>query len=171
MLTRIRKPKKSDRIKESDHNVLISKFNCKLKDIEHTKNETYNLSNEECQSKFEIYTTGTKTLSGTIDPDGDIDQITERLIKKINGCIAINFRKTRIQSSNKRKTEKYLYNKMKALKNEDNEESKEELSNVIKAFTDKADKNFETLQSELMKVKNIEGKINNKELLKLKKIL
>ena len=110
-------------------------------------------------------------LSSTVDPDGDIDETTERLAKKIDGCIKINFKKTRIKTHIKNKTEDDLYNKMRALKNKDDAKSMKEMDKVIEALAEVAEKNYETITSELEKVKEFEGKINTNELWKLKKRL
>ena len=83
VLTRIGKTKKGLKIKESDHNILISEFNCKLikgedKDII----EVYKLKNKECQANFKKYTTETNMLSSTVDEDGDVDVVVNRFLKK-----------------------------------------------------------------------------------------
>ena len=53
VLTRIRKTKKGPKVKESDHNVLLSEFKCKInKKKSNDKVESYNLKNKECQAKF-----------------------------------------------------------------------------------------------------------------------
>ena len=40
-------------------------------------------------------------LSSIIESKEDINVLTKRLIKKINGCIAMNFKKVRINTSKK----------------------------------------------------------------------
>ena len=171
VLTRIKKTKKGTQIKESDHNVLISEFNCKVMETKHEKTESYNLRNKECQAMFKTYTTNTKMLSSTIDDSEDIDRVTERLLKKIDGCIAINFKKIRIKTQAKDKTEDELYNKMKTLKTKDDSESKKQLDEVVEALAEIAENNYKHIKTEMSKVKQIEGKINGKELWKLKKRL
>ena len=97
VLTRIRKTKHGIKVKESDHNVLISEFNCKVK-INKAKDtiEGYNLKNKECQAAFKKYTSETKMLSSTVNEHDDVDIVVNRFMKKLEGCIAINFRKNRI---------------------------------------------------------------------------
>ena len=171
VLTRIRKTKNGTKVKESDHNVLISEFDCKLMEAKNEKSESYNLKNKDCQLKFKNYTTNTKMLSSTIDAGGDIDQVTERLVKKINGCISMNFNKTRNKPTTKDETVDELYNKMKSLKDKDDVKSRTELKEVIEALAKIAEKNYEHIKSEIGKVKQVEGKINSNELWKLKKRL
>ena len=53
VLTRIRKTKNGIKVKESDHNVLVSEFKCKVKhDPDKQVNEVYNLKNSDCQAEF-----------------------------------------------------------------------------------------------------------------------
>jgi hypothetical protein len=116
VLSRIRKTKRGNVHKESDHNVLLTTFkqtvvSTKKKD----KTEIYNLKNKECQHKFKEYTSNTKMLSSVLDSEENINILTKRLIKKINGCIAMNFKKVRM-SQNKRSISEILHDKLSNLK-------------------------------------------------------
>ena len=52
----------------------------------------YNLSNKECQDNFRKYTTKTNMLSSIFDDTkNDIDTITNRLLKKIDGSVSQKF--------------------------------------------------------------------------------
>ena len=84
VLTSIRKSKKGIRVKESDHNVIISEFKCKIKECNDVKSEVYNLKNRECQLKFKKYISDTNMLSSTIDDKVDIDKVIKRFLKKLN---------------------------------------------------------------------------------------
>ena len=78
----------------SDHHTIISEFNCKVAtNIKRQKIEAYNLKNEECQAKFKSFTTSTKMFSSIFDNSDNVDAITNRLVKKINGAISLNFSK------------------------------------------------------------------------------
>ena len=102
VLTRIKKTKQGIKRKESDHNALITTFKRNFRVNEKTnKKETFNLKNKEAQKKFKEYTSNTKMLSSVLDSEDDIDTLTRRLVKKINGCIAINFKKVRINTAKK----------------------------------------------------------------------
>ena len=86
-------------MKESDHNVLQTEFDCKVKgNTEKQKNEIYNLKNKDCLAKFKSYTSENNMLSSIFDSNDDINTLTNRLVKKINGCIAMNFTKRRIRT-------------------------------------------------------------------------
>ena len=109
-------------------------------------------------------------LSSTIDDKGDIDRVIERFLKKLNGCIAANFNKRRVKADKMHK-EDNLYDKMRKLKGMTDTESKAELSKVVEAIAVANNSNFNKLKEELDKLKNSEGKINSKQLWKLKKSL
>ena len=100
VLTRIKNTKNGPIKKESDHNALIAEFNRKVNEPEpEIKSEAYNLKNKECQNKFFLYTSNTKMLSSIFDSKDDLNILTQRFIKKLNGCIKINFRKVRVNHS------------------------------------------------------------------------
>ena len=54
-------------------------------------------------------------LTCVFDSDGDIDVLTNRFLKKLNGCIAKSFKKNRV-TNNVSKSTKVLYEKMNSLK-------------------------------------------------------
>ena len=92
VLTKISKTKKGAVVKESDHNVLLTELECELKPSENKeKFEIYNLKNPTCQKKFKSYTSGTKMLSSIFDSDEDLNILTQRFIKKLDGCVKMNF--------------------------------------------------------------------------------
>jgi hypothetical protein len=92
VLTRCKKTKNGIKIKESDHNVLITEFICKVKAGEVVKKvQIYNIKNKECQRNFKKYTNETNMLTNTVDEDGEINQVIKRFMKRLNGCIANNF--------------------------------------------------------------------------------
>ena len=91
VLTRIISTKKGIIKKESDHNVLLTEFSCKVDTSEKKhKEEIYNLKNRDCQIKFREYTSNSKMLSSIFNSDDDINILTQRFIKKLNGCIKTN---------------------------------------------------------------------------------
>ena len=170
VLTRIRKTKQGIKVKESDHNVLLSKFKCKVKPSDKDVTEVYNLKSKECQAKFKKYTSETNMLSSSVTEEGDIDTVVNRFMKKLEGCIAINFKKVRVRD-NKKQQDNTLYDKMRMLKDKDDPESKIELEKVKIEIAEAASKNFIKMKLELSKIKPGEGKIDSKQLWKLKKKL
>ena len=95
VLTRITKSKKGIKVKESDHNVVMAQFNCRLLNAGDKENtEVFNLKNKVCQKRFKEFTSNTNMLSSCINDKGDINEVINRFIKKLNGCIATNFEKS-----------------------------------------------------------------------------
>ena len=116
VLTKIVNTRKGVMKKESDHNVLIAKFNCVIeKPHKKKKHEVYNLKNAECQKKFHEYTSNTRMLSSIFDADEDLNILTKRFIKKLDGCIKMCFKKVRL-GNNKDTEEEKLYKKLTILK-------------------------------------------------------
>ena len=102
VLTKITKSKKGIKVKESDHLVVIAQFNCSLLDARKKDNEeVFNLKNRLCQKRFKDFTSNTNMLSSCIDDKGDINEVIKRFIKKLNGCIATNFGKRRVNKNKK----------------------------------------------------------------------
>ena len=97
VLTKVTQTKKGIKLQSSDHNTILTEFNLKLNsDQDAQKIELYNLKNVECQEKFKAYTSNTNMLSSIFDSKEDIDILTERFLKKLNGCISRSFKKIRI---------------------------------------------------------------------------
>ena len=171
VLTRCSKTKKGIKVKESEHNVIITEFKCNIKtDNVNDKIEVYNLKNKECQSQFKKYTEETTMLSSTINEEDDINKVIKRFMKKLNGSIAHCFRKVRVNKPNNDNNDE-LFNKRRLLKNKLDGETKKELEKVNEAIAEKQTKNYEKLKYELEKIKTIGGKVNSKQLWKMKKQL
>ena len=171
VLTRITKSKKGIKVKESDHNVVIAQFNCSMLDVGDKENiEVFNLKNKVCQQRFKEFTSNTSILSSCISEKGDINEVINRFIKKLDGCIATNFEKRRV-NKDKNMKEDNLYEQMKVLKNKTDEESTAKLAKVVEAIAKLAEKNFKMFKDELSKIKPDEGKLSQRELWKLKKKL
>ena len=79
----------------------------------------------EAQTKFKDYTKNKKMLSTVFESDEDMNILTERFMKKLDGCISFNFKKIRI---NKKKVDKVvnLHSKLQELKEKDDKNSVKE---------------------------------------------
>ena len=120
-----------------------SEFNHKVmaKALEE-KMEVYNLKSKDCQKKFREYTSKTNMLSSIFDDTlANIDVLTDRLVKKINGCVAVSFKKRRV-CLNKKEDKHSPYDRLRELKGKDDEESNTELASVIKIIAENAEENF-----------------------------
>ena len=127
-----------------------------------------NLKNIECQRKFKEYTSSTKMLSSIFESSDDIDILAQRFMKKLNGSIALNFKKIRVSDTKDSKQDK-LYNRMRELKEMVDDKSKAELDYVIKEISQMAEEKYQNVMEELKSMKPSEGKINAQKFWKIKK--
>ena len=157
-------------MKESDHNVLQTEFDCKVKCItEKEKNEIYNLKNKDSQAKFKEYTSKGNALSSIFDSADNLDKLVERFIKKLDGCISQNFSKIRLKEKRNDKNQ-VLYDKMRELKGKNDPESKTKLEKIKAAIADAAHEKFRIIKDEVDSLKQNES-LNSNKLWKLKKKL
>ena len=170
VLSRIHKTKRGTKIKESDHNSIITELDCRIiKDKDEKKVELFDLKDKDSQAKFKAYTTGTNMFSSIFNNESDdIDDLTNRLVKKINGSIAINFKKRRV-SKKKVSESDVLYDRMRFLKGKEDDKSKNDLEAVVKAIAENAETNFNKLKQQLDKIKPEDGGVNAHEMWKLRK--
>ena len=169
VLTRISKTKKGIVHKESDHNVLITEFDqLHITNNDKAKVELYNLKNSDCQKKFKAYTSNTNMLSSVFDSNENINVLTNRFIKKLDGCIKVNFKKVRL---NRNKPTQYenLYNQLRELKGKEDKESINQIKKVIEAIAKEAEKKYYKVVEELKTMKPDGGKINSHKFWNLKK--
>ena len=135
VLTKLRKTKKGINIKESNHNVMVTEFDCKMQKEKETEKEkaVYNLKNKDCQEKFKLFTSNTKMLSRPIDDGGggDVHEVTKRFLEKIDGCIATCFKRRR-GGKKEHFSDHELYGKRRQLKLKTDIESVVELKEVEK---------------------------------------
>ena len=107
-------------------------------------------------------------LSSVFDANDDIDILTNRFIKKLNGCIAICFRKVRMNNFKESEQEKLL-KRMGELKSNNSEENKRELENIGERIALCAQAKYNTVMKELKEMRPEEGKINKQKFWKIKK--
>ena len=171
VLRRIYKTKKGTKIKESNHNTITTEFNNKVtSDVKGEKTEFYNLKNKDCLAKFKAYTSKSNMLSSVFDSNDDIDVLTKRLVKKINGCIAMNFTKRRIGTQENTNSDNDLYARMSNLKGKNDIESKADLKEATDTIAERTEQNYIKLKEELSKLKS-KGGLDAKQLWRLKKRL
>ena len=169
VLCKISKTKQGTRIKESDHNTIISQFNCKvIVNNKKEKIEVYNLKDKECQSKFKAFTSETKMFSTIFESSDDTNILTERLVKKINGAIATNFSKRRISFKSEETKDDKLYDIKRELKGKTDADSKAKMKEVTDSLAEVAEQNFKKLKEELSKMKAT-GVVDAKQMWKLRK--
>ena len=135
-MTKVAKTKNGLKVQHSDHNTILIEFNLMLEKHVCEKLELYNLKNNGCQAMFRIYTSNTNMLSSIFDSDEDVNTLTNRFLKKLDGCIAYSFRKTRI--SQVKDNDDNLYDKVRYLKSRSDEKSKAELNEVLNKIAEES---------------------------------
>ena len=137
ILTKYVKTKRGTNKKESDHNVLISKFNFRwLKRLKKNKIEMFNLKNLECQQIFKELTSNTDFLSSVFDNDQDLNSITKKFLKRLNGVIHNSFKKIKI-SERPNKALEELFEKRNLLRTKSDPESRDALEQVEEELASK----------------------------------
>ena len=124
VLTKIAKHKEVIKKVESDHNSIITRLKIHWKnEISHNKIEICNLKNKECQKMFKKETSSWKNnenLSATFDDDGDLNEQTEKFLKKLEKLIHKCFKKIKIKQKVDKEKEA-LFRKWKSLTNKTDE--------------------------------------------------
>ena len=108
-------------------------------------------------------------LSSIFDSKDDLDILTKRFQKKLDGCIAKSFRKIRM--TQKSDSEDDLHDQMRKLKTKSDEKSKAKLQEVLAKIADNAKNNFNKVKAEIDKLKPNGNGMNSKKLWQLKKRL
>ena len=149
VLTSIMKKKKKVIKKQSDHNVIISKFKFSWnKRIRSNRIEMYNLKNLECQAKFKQLTNSSDNLSAIFDNEENLDKATELFIDKLNQYIGTCFRKIRICDKPNKQIDE-LFAMRKELRSKSDELSKQKLMKVEEKLADLcAENNYNKIKEE-----------------------
>ena len=157
---------------ESDHNVLISKFNLKWHTTKkHEKNEIYNMKNKQGQIKFKEETSNNTYLSSVFDDENEEIEISaNRFINRLNNIIKKCFKKIRITNKPDKKTED-LYERWRVLQQKDDDKSKADLEAVEKELEKKIAENFKKISEETNKYNYEDGGFHSGKLWNLKKHL
>ena len=130
ILTKYTKVKNGTKRTESDHNVLLSKMKFKwMKKLRMKKIEIFNLKNAECQRNFKELTSNTDFLSSVFDCNSDLNTITKKFLKRLNGCLHNSFKKVKLSEHHNHELED-LFSRRKRLRMKTDDKSREELMKV-----------------------------------------
>ena len=130
VLTKLTKTKNGIKKTETDHNTIVTKLNVKWKAHEKTyKREIFNLNNKQCQNTFKEDTDKTTQLSNIFDKDDDIQKLTKKFLKRLDGFITKHFKKIRVTDKVDRELED-LYTKKSELNNKTDPISKQKLVKI-----------------------------------------
>ena len=82
-----------------------------------------------CQNEFKKLTSNTEFLSSIFGENKDINVLTKKFLKRLNGCLYKCFRKIKVNDKQNKELD-YLFRKRKELRIKHDDESKEELKKV-----------------------------------------
>ena len=106
-------------------------------------------------------------LSSVLDSNEDINVLTERLIRKIQGCIATTFKKVRVTHNKKGKIEK-LYAKLSDLKDNKKESAQEKANKIMEEISSHKQSRYQRVVEEIAKTKH-QDKLDQQSFWKIKK--
>ena len=137
---------------------------------EHIK--LFNLKNVQGQNKFKILTSKPGILSDIIkNGNGDINSVTKKFIKRLNGCLHECFQKIRVTNLENKEITK-LFKKRRSLRTKLDKESKKELRKTDEKLAELcAEEIFHKINDEIKGLESEKGGLNAGRLWKLKKRL
>ena len=127
----------------------------------------YNLRNLEGQKKFKKYTSNTRRLSSIFDSHDDINILSQRFIRKLDGCISMSFKKIRV-SSDKESYLDSLYNKLRLIKTKEDKDSEEDRGKKLQEIAGEAEERYKKIKEKLHEMKTDGGEKKFTEVLKFK---
>ena len=143
VLTELSKTKNGVIKTESDHNTIFSHLKLRWdKKVKQQRIELFNLKNKECQEKFKEATTSVNNnhyLSSVFDEKDDLENNTNKFMKRLNKTIYKCFKKVRVKERVDKDKEE-LFNTWKKMKNESN--SKEEFAELENELAEKYAKEY-----------------------------
>ena len=111
-------------------------------------------------------------LTSIVNKDEDVDMLTKKLLKRLNGVIHDSFKKVRITEDNTDDDIVQLFDQRRALRSKKDEDSKKLLKQIDDKLADKcADNNVKIIREELKDIGCDEGGFNVGRLWKLRKKL
>jgi hypothetical protein len=175
VLTKLVKNKNGFKKIESDHNPIISKLKMNWNSQPKKKRlELFNLKNKTCQEMFTKETSAAfnnGALSSIFDQEGDLNDLANTFLKKLNKIIHKCFQKIRVTERKDEVREK-LFKKWSDLKNKDDETSKSELKDVENELSEKyAEEYFEKIKERTGNIDCEDGGLHSGSLWNLKKEL
>ena len=101
---------------DSDHNTLVLYLSLNLPVFENERREIFNFKNNDCQQTFFDLTENSTTLSQCFINDDNIQDQSNRWIKKLNGLFQQSFKKIRMTKKQKPTKLSNMFDKKCALK-------------------------------------------------------
>ena len=174
VLVRHMKTKHGIKVKESDHNSIVTEIKVKLDKSKNVKQvEMYNLKDPEGLKKFKEMTTHDKFLSEVFnDEDKNVSVKTKQFLKRLGYVMSQCFRKIRIKQTRKNKEIEKLFKTRGILRPKKDEVSIKSLEEVDKKLSELcAKENFKIINEACNGISCESGGINSGKLWQLKKKL
>ena len=174
VLARFTKTKNNSKVKESDHNSIITNVKARWDKTDVPKRqESYNFKNKESLQKFKEMTSEGHFLSEVFnDENKDIEVKTKQFLKRLKFVITKCFKKTRAKGQKKNQQLERLFEKRRELKNKKDERSTKELEKVEEMLSVQcAEQNFRLVKEACEGLACENGGVNLPKMWKLKKQL
>ena len=173
VLTSIKKTKNGIKKIESDHNTIFSRFKFKWnKNIKENRVEMFNLKNKDCQEVFKQATSSinnNKFLSSVFEEKGDINDLTEKFLKRLNKTIHKCFRKVRIKDKS-HDTKEDVFSKWRELSKKNHKNNKKEIEQIEEELADAYSKEiYEKIKARTGDIDAEDGGMHSGKLWNLKK--
>ena len=174
VLARFTKTKTGVKVKESDHNSIITnvRANWNKNDVP-KREETYNFKNKECLQNFKEMTSQGRFLSEVFDDENkDINVKTKQFLKRLKFVITKCFRKIRVKKQEKNGELDELFDKRRELRTKKDEVSQQELASIEELLSMcLAEKNLKLVAEACEGISCENGGVNVLKMWKLKKQL
>ena len=148
ILTRHTNTKTGVKIKESDHNSIITQVKVnwnKTKNV--TRVEMYNFKDSEGMKKFKHMTSNNNFLSEVFDDKNkDVSVKTKQFLKRFGFCLSKSFTKIRVKQTRHNKALEDLFNRRRILRTKTDEDSIHALEDVDRKLSEMcAEENARTI--------------------------
>ena len=173
VLTRISKTKNGVEKIESDHNMIFTKLKLQWdKKLRNQRRELFNLKNVECQKRFKEATSTENNngyLSSVFEENGDINELTEKFMKRLDKTIFKCFKKVRVKERIDEEKEE-LFKKWREMKKNVNNVNRIEFEKIENELATKyAQEYFDKIKEKTNGMDCEEGGLNPGKLWNLKK--
>ena len=171
-LTSYTKTKNGTKVKESDHNSMITNIKASwVKKPQIKRVEIYNLKDREGLTKFKDMTSKDTFLSSVFCENGSINNQTKKFLKRLGYCMNTCFKKIRVNSKIRRNTElEELFTQRRIFRSKKDNISFEKLKQVEKKLAKIcAEDNAKIIENACTGLTCEEGGVNAGKLWKLKK--
>ena len=116
--------------------------------------------------------TSDDTLTSIVNKDQDVNTLTNKFIKRLNGMIHECFGKIRIKDSTNNTDIMELFNERNKLRSKDDKVSRIKLTEIEELLAEKcAESNYQKIKEELKDIESDEGGFNMGKLWKIRKKL